>query len=70
MMDEASVEPRKDLIADLLLVASNNYVDLNALQGRFAADVRTLFSLSNEALQVQREAESLREAKKPPWFEK
>ena len=61
-MDEASVEPRKDLIADLLLVASNNYVDLNALQGRFAADVRTLFSLSNEALQVQRDAESLREA--------
>ena len=61
-MDEASLEPRKDLVTDLLLLSANNYADLNALQARFAAEVRALFALSNEALQVQREAESLREA--------
>jgi len=61
-MDEASLEPRKDLVTDLLLLSANNYADLNALQARFAAEVRALFALSNEALQVEREAESLREA--------
>ena len=60
VQDEVTVMPRTALIADLLLAASNNYVDLVAMQETMSADLRQTFALASEAADAQRDAEMLR----------
>ena len=60
VQDEVTVVPRTALIADLLLAASNNYVDLVAMQETLSTDLRQTFALASEAADAQRDAEMLR----------
>ena len=72
MQDEVTVVPRTALIADLLLAASNNYVDLVAMQESLSTNLRQTFALASEAAEAQRDAEMLRyeefdsASRKPP----
>ena len=72
VQDEVTVVPRTALIADLFLAASNNYVDLVAMQETLSTGLRQTFALASEAADAQREAETLRneefesESRKPP----
>ena len=67
-----TVVPRTALIADLLLAASNNYVDLVAMQESLSTNLRQTFALASEAAEAQRDAEMLRyeefdsASRKPP----
>ena len=67
-----TVVPRTALIADLFLAASNNYVDLVAMQESLSTNLRQTFALASEAAEAQRDAEMLRyeefdsASRKPP----